>query len=401
MTRAKVHASDPRLAAVLELLAGPHGAAEVAAAHGVDEQELLAAKALFLAGASGRRAVGTRRSRSLLVAAAALVGASLGGVALSQSSAFPIAITQFQANTPAVASQVNGNFAALKSAIEALKTWSESKLGTSTDRNVTIAGKVSSAAITVSDTAQATSVTGPAYTSDTAYAFGVVSSESGSTETLRMDGNEISSSGTLYVQHGTATTLPTTKPTSFGGPVTVEGSLTVNGEVTVKGDVLGSRYVLTAAYNGANAARDTASNSIRVDQARLEGLCGDGDGCSIRLLMANFAYAAASPINLRDASVGPFHFEYAVPPGATASTQRAFRAAEASNNGNSELSFGGAGVDGDSTVNHVLRAWNCFFTDSLYSLGTAQGFDTAPSMFLLNYNTNTAYQPTCTLIIDD
>jgi len=395
MTRPSVRESDPRLAAVLDLLAGPRSAAEVAADHGLDEQELRAAKALFLAGAAGRGAVGARRSLPLLVAAAALVGTSLAGVALSQSSAFPIVLTQFQANTPAVASQVNGNFTALKSAIEALKTWSESKLGTSTDRNVTIAGKLSSAAITVSDTAQATSVTGPAYTSDTAYAFGVASSEAGSTETLRMDGNEISSSATLYIQHGTATTLPTTQRTSFGGPVTVEGSLTVNG------DVLGSRYVITAAHNGANAARDTASNSIRLDQTRLEALCGDGDGCSIRLAMGNFAYTEASPINLRDASVGPFHFEYAVPPGATATTARAFRAAEASNNGNADLAFGGAGVDGDSTVNHVLRAWTCYFTDGLFSIGAAQSFDTAPSMFLLNWNANVAYRPTCMLIIDD
>ena len=115
---------------LIALIEGEVTTATLASRHGVSEQEILGWRAAFVGGmkAGAAGAIPPRRPRARWFAALAVVGT----VAFAQ-------LTTFSANSPALASEVNGNFATLK-------TWLEQKVGPVTTNNITTTGSVTAGA---------------------------------------------------------------------------------------------------------------------------------------------------------------------------------------------------------------------------------------------------------------
>ena len=112
---------------LIALIEGEITAATLASRHGVSEQEILGWRVAFVGGmkAASSGVVVPRRPRARWFAALAVVGT----VAFAQ-------LTTFSPNSPALASEVNGNFTTLR-------TWLEQKVGTVGTNNITTAGSVS------------------------------------------------------------------------------------------------------------------------------------------------------------------------------------------------------------------------------------------------------------------
>jgi hypothetical protein len=330
--------AQARVRLVLELIASDASVGEVAARHGVREPDLARWHADFLRATQPRRA-------SKGMAALAFVACLGAGVAWSQAAAFPISLITFTGNTPAVASQVNSNFSALKNASDALKTGLENKIG---------------ALGTAGVQAKSLSVSGP-------------STMSGGTS--MSGGASISGDATVS---GTFTA---------GGATTLNANTSISGNLSVTGEVTSAqRYVVEAAWNKSFAAQNRASSSTLVDLNRLSTLCGDRDGCTIRLVMKDWGGGA------QDISAPPQHFEYQRP---------LFLTSFDSLNGNFATGGDYSVRDGNNVINHAMRTYNCFLTDSKYEQGAEVGSDAAEDMYLLNFNIDTRYFPTCMLIVDD
>lgn len=327
---------DPklRMKIVLEALAGD--ASEVAQRHGVQVEELERWTADFL------RAATPRRSR--LVPALAFTACLGASAALSQAAAFPLSLITFSANTPAVASQVNSNFATLKNGVEYVKTQTESKVGALGSNGV-----------------QARSLN----VSGNANVIGY---------TLLSGGAAITSGATI------------TGDTTVNGNTTLNGTTTIAGNLNVTGE-LSSRWVVEAPYDSTKAAGATASSTVELDNNKLRLLCGDGDGCTLRLVMKNTNGGG------QDKSMPPVYFDY---------DGNNFMASE-TGLPTPTFASGGSGAfsDGNGKVEFALRAWNCYLTDAQYTPGTDNKSDSTQSMYLLNYNSDTGWKATCMLVIDD
>jgi hypothetical protein len=134
------------------------------------------------------------------------------------------------------------------------------------------------------------------------------------------------------------------------GKVNVSGAVQVNGSLhyqgvyqlnnePVKTRIISPRYHLTLTgpvYSG---------SSKKIPQATLVELCGDGDGCEVRLGMTKWD----NDISTETASRS-FHFYYA-------------------SNGRWRSDYGDSwGVDGDGKTTHVANPWEmCYLTDGSYS----------------------------------
>jgi hypothetical protein len=336
---------DPKTRArlALTLVSGARTAPELAREYGVSEAELLRWESEVLDAASRP----APRSRALWAAAALAVVCLGAGAALSQAAAFPIVLRTFTANTPAVASEVNANFTALKSAADNLKSTADA-LRTSLDAKL---GSVTSTDLTVPGAS-----------------------------TLR--GPVVANAG-LLVNGGF-----NTSSAAVAGAATVGGPLTVNGDINVTGNVTGPRQIVTATYNASFAAQSTASALTAVPQDRLATLCSDEDGCLLRLIMEDWNTADT------DASIGPIHFAYNT-------SSRGYRTANQTATDPASLILFSDGVDNDNTYEIVLRAWNCYFIDGRFPVGTNTGVDNQVGFYLLNFNAELSYKPRCKLIIDD
>lgn len=124
--------SSSAQADLVSLIAGEIDTATLAARHGVTEEEALRWRAIFLAGMKasvGGQAMGLRRRRHRMIV---LAGTVLATAAFAQ-------LTVFNADQPALASQVNGNFTQLK-------TWLEQKVGTVGTNTITT-GTVTASAV--------------------------------------------------------------------------------------------------------------------------------------------------------------------------------------------------------------------------------------------------------------
>ena len=117
--------SNDRVQLVLELIEGRASSAELAARHGLDEQELLAWRDTWVAGA--RAASRSRAPSRRLWVAGAVMGAALLGLmskeALAATCAAPasfssLGLNYFCPNDPALASEVNANTAQLVGLIQ-------------------------------------------------------------------------------------------------------------------------------------------------------------------------------------------------------------------------------------------------------------------------------------------
>ena len=127
--------SSSAQADLVSLIAGEIDAATLASRHGVTEEEALRWRSIFVAGM--KAGVGGRTaSRRLPYRVMGLLSAVLATAAFAQ-------LAVFSPNSPALATEVNGNFIQLKA-------WLETKVGPVTNTNITTTGSVT--AVTVAAT---------------------------------------------------------------------------------------------------------------------------------------------------------------------------------------------------------------------------------------------------------
>lgn len=124
--------SSSAQADLVSLIAGEIDAATLASRHGVTEEEALRWRSVFVAGM--KAGVGGRTaSRRLPYRVIGLLSAVLATAAFAQ-------LAVFSPNSPALATEVNGNFTQLKA-------WLETKVGPVTNTNITTAGSVTAATV--------------------------------------------------------------------------------------------------------------------------------------------------------------------------------------------------------------------------------------------------------------
>lgn len=199
--------------------------------------------------------------------------------------------------------------------------------------------------------------------------------------------------------------------------VTTAGALNVSGDLTVGGEwnstaiydvgdsnggqnnrslvpVSLRRYIVEAPDNGASP------DTVALDDAILTQLCADEDGCTFTLGMRNWEPTRPTDAKAMLASVGPARFSMSL----TVQGKRWW---------SSRNWTGGAGVsnpadssvasdaqDGDGAIQHIARAWDCYFTDGEYVNGT--GGDSQLGFGLLNWHSQyTSVNMSCVLIIED
>jgi hypothetical protein len=120
-----------------------------------------------------------------------------------------------------------------------------------------------------------------------------------------------------------------------------------------------------------------------VPLADVTRLCGDKDGCSIRMGMFN--WDGAGRVASRD-----FLFFYN-------GSNRAWRASQAVGIASGYNQPGDpAGLDNNQVVEHVNQTWSCYFTDGEYSNGN--GSDLVAGFGLLSW---TQYAADCWMTIID
>ncbi len=217
--------SSSAQADLVSLIAGEIDAATLAARHGVTEEEALRWRSVFVAGM--KAGVGGRTaSRRLPYRVIGLLSAVLATAAFAQ-------LTVFSPNSPALASEVNGNF-------DLLKVWLERKVGPVTDTNITTTGSVTAA------TVAATTVNATTVNATTVNATGRLIGTSFAP--AYADWNSVSISGPLIGgagivnDNGSYQSLMVVGNTSGGGSirrVRIYDDATVSGDLAVSGNVWG------------------------------------------------------------------------------------------------------------------------------------------------------------------
>lgn len=123
-------------------------------------------------------------------------------------------------------------------------------------------------------------------------------------------------------------------------------------------------------YTAWNSQRGT---TVNIPESTIAYLCGDWDGCSIRMGMYNWDGSRR-----------------------TASRETLFYYDTATKNWRAERSDT-AGTNNNNTTQHIMHAWACYFTDGEYINWYNRGdFDT--NFGLLSWN---QYNATCKLTIID
>ena len=211
---------------------------------------------------------------------------------------------------------------------------------------------------------------------------------------------------------GTLTVTGPTTLSSVNGDVTFSGNITtgsVSGFVTSRAsrqtdqdnsvnssyDVSRTRYFIEANYDPAFPSANTCSRRVRLDDARLTQLCGDDDGCMIRVGMKNW-----STTLFNSTSLGPFHFNLGP---ADAQGDRPWRLSQSAmaDDGNASTRASVQGEDADDIPVEILRDHSCVFTDVALTPGSVfptSGGEAGVGFALLNYNHNTNDRPLCWMI---
>jgi len=142
-----------------------------------------------------------------------------------------------------------------------------------------------------------------------------------------------------------------------------------------------NRYVVEAKDDG------SAPDSVPVDDQLLQELCKDADGCSIRIGMRGWDSSNKGSQLLT--LIGTYHFSFVDRPNGTRYWRRT-----------NVDGAGFEGVDKNGAYNHVLQAFDCYFTDASYTSGSPS--DNAVGFTLLNWHDN--YLDTnmvCVLTVED
>ena len=167
------------------------------------------------------------------------------------------------------------------------------------------------------------------------------------------------------------------------GTATPGAKLQVNGNTLLLADkrvneVVSTYFVSKKRYH-VEATKAVVRNTVPLDMTIVNDLCKDEDGCEVTLGMRNWA-SVSDPGSV--ASRGPYRFYMS-------QTSNWWRLS------NTDVQ----GFDGN-TVQHILTAWDCYFTDGEYTSGA--GTDSSVQMGLLNWTDEyNDPQMVCTLDIDD
>lgn len=117
----------------------------------------------------------------------------------------------------------------------------------------------------------------------------------------------------------------------------------------------------------------TRGTSSSIPEARVAALCGDVDGCKVRISMYNWDG------NRRTASRETLFFY------------------NASNGNWRDLEGDTQGTTGNNGTQHIIQAWSCYFTDGRYS-GWSNLGDTNKNFAVLSWNQYNAGACRVTLI---
>jgi len=145
-----------------------------------------------------------------------------------------------------------------------------------------------------------------------------------------------------------------------------------------------------------------ANQVAPVDQAQLEALCGDPDGCILSIALTNYPWAL-SPVEPPPASIGPSQWFYNPTTGVHRIAQLGagggFSVGTAVDPNRPLRDNDGAPSGGSS--NNVIQAFNCYFTDSEFSPGQVSTTDSAVGFQLLSWYQGVWPGHGCLLIIRD
>lgn len=168
------------------------------------------------------------------------------------------------------------------------------------------------------------------------------------------------------------------------GVVKVDGGLSVQGPLRAQGryqrdDGAETMYETSPRYHLSLTAPAYAGKTKSIPIDTLVSLCGDVDGCEVRMGMTRWGNGTET----ETASVS-FLFYYSA------------------SNGHWRSSSPGeiAGVDGNGVIEHVRNAWTCFFTDGNYANYKEQG-DPDRNMQLMVWNQYQGASRTCELTLID
>lgn len=177
-------------------------------------------------------------------------------------------------------------------------------------------------------------------------------------------------------------------PTNIGATATTTAKRVYRDKAGNNG-VTGSESTYTTSLNRLHLRNDRRGETLQIPQADLVALCGDEDGCTMKVSMRSWNSAGTSQIHAN--SRGVFHFQYN-------NANGAYRAQD---------SVGYIGVDGDGAMLNTDMGYTCcYLSDFQYVSSVGQG-DSAKSMYLLNWTTGTtgtcpaAENMECHLTIDD
>jgi len=172
--------------------------------------------------------------------------------------------------------------------------------------------------------------------------------------------------------HAHFVTINSEQGTVVPGPSTRQARKQVDiGEPTI--------YTVSTTRYHIEATKARVQNTVPLDMNLFNELCKDVDGCTITLGMRDWNDGRLGSV----ASKGPYRLFYS-------QTSTHWRLSNTS----------AQGMDGNAAREHILQAWDCYFTDAEYVNGSPT--DNTVQLGLLNWNA-TFKDPdmVCTLTIDD
>ena len=179
---------------------------------------------------------------------------------------------------------------------------------------------------------------------------------------------------------GIGTNTPQAK-LDVGGNMRVAGTLSSQGRYQ-RDDSPETTYEISPRYHLSLTGTAYSGKTRQIPQQVINDLCGDQDGCEVRLGMTRWDNNA-----LTETASKPALFYYSTADGR-------WRAS-------SGVAGDASGVDGKDGTQHVLNAWDtCYFTDSQYS-GVRDLGDTAIGMNLLVWTGYGNPGRTCELTLID
>jgi hypothetical protein len=265
---------------LVSLIAGELDTATLAARHDVTEAEAERWRSVFLAGMKasvGGQSLARPRLHRMVV---------LAGVVLATAAFAQLAV--FNADQPAQASQVNGNF-------NQLKTWLEAKVGAVPGNSITTTSVTATGAVTTSGAVTGGTVTG-----------GAVSSTGTITASGRVTGSSLS--GSLVNWNDVSPTFPggagIVNDNVFYNALMVAGNTTGGGvrKVNLYDDVTVANDLVVSANTWAGTPTDLAVATFASSNAYTYTQCANGQyvcGLGLGHEGGNSAYYAGARLILR------------------------------------------------------------------------------------------------------